>query len=877
MEQPMHAYRILVVDDEESVREIVCSMLTSAGYRCDEASDGLDALTVLESGEGFDLMLTGLMMPKLDGLGLLEKTKVMFPQLPVVMLTSVRDSDVREAALKRGAADYLLKPCTQEELLRSISHALTGLAKHHVLIADHEPVVADLINSLLKEDGYKTMVVYSSSDAIQRAVTFRPNLVIIDPIMPGLSGVEAATKIAKSTRSKILFLTTLASDRDFRELLRGIRQQGLDCDALPKPFTKEQLVTFVRRELGPVVVLTDAMEVADGRSSSAIGSSGGSFPKAAAAPALAREPIADYEPLFAVSNVRVYETNAFRLTGLDVDASLRDLAKEAEKLEMANKLGVKHSHAEIFPLRNPPDMGTIKTALQKLKDPEQRLLQEFFWFWPLGDSSKEDGALKALREHAYDRAVSVWKQAEKEDETGVATHNLAVYYHLGALESELEKAGSAAGSKSELYWQSAYKYWSRLLNHHAYWNRVVTRIREIADPRLTVDSAEKIWSSLPSALLSINARLAVAAAERGDFEEAGKQRRLMFATGLGEQYAIAALRRAFRSIREDVTRLCSNAESEARANAEAANLIVRKLFTDKRRLLQAFNYLLGAGDQMRDAVFDLVAQTGRSCLVAYANETEDWATAQMLFEECLALAEGKSLRARLEEDLDVIAGNVAGQRGRQPRQASTAQTAGGTPRPVSPAVPTAIPSSKPSNKGGWIALAVIGFLVLMGMVKGCEDDTNSRSSSPSSSYTAPASTANQPVQNSDADDTAGSSRPSSSGSSWEVTQLNSEIEANKPRLRLMESDLQTSQETIDSQKVQIDSDKARLRQMERDHEMGLAIDESQYETVRERHNSTVTMYNDGIAEYNRKLAEYKALLRITNAKIERYNALIRSR
>src|SRR5262249_2959538 len=154
-------------------------------------------------------------------------------------------------------------------------------------------------------------------------------------------------------------------------------------------------------------------------------------------------------------------------------------------------------------------------------------------------------------------------------------------------------------------------------------------------------------------------------------------------------------------------------EVEARGNAKAANTVVQKLFRDKKRLLQAFNYLLGAGDQMRDAVFDLVAQTGRSCLIAYANETEDWATAQMLFEECLALAESKSLRARLEEDLEVIGGNLEGQRQREPQRTSPTATQSA---PMSAPAPRAAPSSKPSNAGGWIALAVIGFLIVGGMI-----------------------------------------------------------------------------------------------------------------------------------------------------------------
>ena len=76
--------RILVVNDEEAVREIVASMLTSAGYQYKTAADGLEALALLDSGEEFDLLLCNLMMPNLNGMELLERTKGRFPDMPFV-------------------------------------------------------------------------------------------------------------------------------------------------------------------------------------------------------------------------------------------------------------------------------------------------------------------------------------------------------------------------------------------------------------------------------------------------------------------------------------------------------------------------------------------------------------------------------------------------------------------------------------------------------------------------------------------------------------------------------------------------------------------------------------------------------------------------
>jgi len=116
--------RILVVDDEEPIREIIDSMLTAAGYACKQAGSGMEALAVLTSGEEFELMLSDLMMADLDGIGLLERTKERFPDMPVVMVTAVHDISVALAAIRNGAYDYLLKPFEREQLLATVRRAM---------------------------------------------------------------------------------------------------------------------------------------------------------------------------------------------------------------------------------------------------------------------------------------------------------------------------------------------------------------------------------------------------------------------------------------------------------------------------------------------------------------------------------------------------------------------------------------------------------------------------------------------------------------------------------------------------------------------------------------------------------------------------------
>src|ERR1700756_1465378 len=120
----MATERILVVDDEEPIREIISSMLSAAGYKTRQAASGMEALALLNSHGEYELMLSDLMMAELDGIALLERSKEKFPDMPVIMVTAVHDISVALAAIRNGAYDYLLKPFEREQLLAMVRRAL---------------------------------------------------------------------------------------------------------------------------------------------------------------------------------------------------------------------------------------------------------------------------------------------------------------------------------------------------------------------------------------------------------------------------------------------------------------------------------------------------------------------------------------------------------------------------------------------------------------------------------------------------------------------------------------------------------------------------------------------------------------------------------
>src|SRR5438552_16919643 len=113
---------VLVVDDARAVRDVLSAVLREEGYPVRQASSADAALQLLR-GDDLPLVLCDMKMPERDGLWLLEEVLRRHPHAAVVMLTGYGDTESAVDCLKRGAADYLLKPPRITELVRAVERA----------------------------------------------------------------------------------------------------------------------------------------------------------------------------------------------------------------------------------------------------------------------------------------------------------------------------------------------------------------------------------------------------------------------------------------------------------------------------------------------------------------------------------------------------------------------------------------------------------------------------------------------------------------------------------------------------------------------------------------------------------------------------------
>ncbi len=121
--------KILVVDDENDVRDVIRLQLEQKGFNVLEAMDGQKAIDILQSGDNMvnvGLILCDIRMPKVNGVEAIEFLKKEAPGIPIVVITGYPDTELATGLLKKGVKDYLVKPVEKEKLLAVVDELIAA-------------------------------------------------------------------------------------------------------------------------------------------------------------------------------------------------------------------------------------------------------------------------------------------------------------------------------------------------------------------------------------------------------------------------------------------------------------------------------------------------------------------------------------------------------------------------------------------------------------------------------------------------------------------------------------------------------------------------------------------------------------------------------
>jgi response regulator RpfG family c-di-GMP phosphodiesterase len=233
---------ILVVDDSNSVRYAMEKHLSQAGFAVTLAEDGEEGLTRALEGD-FDLVITDIDMPRMDGFELCAKLKGEFKtsSIPIIIL-STRDSDDHvERGFRVGADAYLAKSADIREnieRIKDIVRARNFLTGSRVLVVDDSSSIRLFLRVGLTENGFTVRTASNGREALDVLDEFKPDLIITDLMMPEVDGFELCRRLKKTAFASVpvVVMSTLADKAIMRRLMR---EGAASC--LIKPFTVPQL------------------------------------------------------------------------------------------------------------------------------------------------------------------------------------------------------------------------------------------------------------------------------------------------------------------------------------------------------------------------------------------------------------------------------------------------------------------------------------------------------------------------------------------------------------------------------------------------------------------------------------------------------------
>jgi len=200
--------RVLVVDDDADVRQALADQLRLHGFAVSEAADGLSAWTEIRQNPPLAVLLD-LAMPRLGGLETLKMIRDFDPALVTIVVTGYADPEMHQRAVNLGAAAVLQKPVEWPQLEKALGGpADRSPAAARVLVVDDDADVREFLAELLTAHGYEVATAPNGDLALQELARQSTDVVLLDVVLPGLSGDELMQAFARvAPRVKIIIVS----------------------------------------------------------------------------------------------------------------------------------------------------------------------------------------------------------------------------------------------------------------------------------------------------------------------------------------------------------------------------------------------------------------------------------------------------------------------------------------------------------------------------------------------------------------------------------------------------------------------------------------------------------------------------------------------
>ena len=239
-ETPRDSEKILVVDDEQSMRVTLAAILREEGYQVTTAATGEEAVELC-SKENFGVVLMDVRMPGIDGVEAFRHIRRHQEGVRVILMSAYGIDALRDAALDEGAVAFLAKPLDLEMLVDLIR----DVTETAILVVENEEETASVLQGKLKEQGYRVTVTASPHEALELVEQIRFDLIFVDVNLPAMNGLELYLAIKKITPTAMAIIMT-GMEEEFETLAQeAVRRNAYTV--VRKPLEIDHVLGLLQR------------------------------------------------------------------------------------------------------------------------------------------------------------------------------------------------------------------------------------------------------------------------------------------------------------------------------------------------------------------------------------------------------------------------------------------------------------------------------------------------------------------------------------------------------------------------------------------------------------------------------------------------------
>lgn len=375
----------------------------------------------------------------------------------------------------------------------------------------------------------------------------------------------------------------------------------------------------------------------------------------------------------ATLDTSLYRQNGFRLLGLPTDGTLKRAKRAAGNLRRQLEAGQGNAAGQAVGGFAPPaDAPGINAAVHRLEEPPVRLLDEIFWFRFDGPADPRLARLRDKGGAGIARVVEDWQTDEAGGDAAErrqATHNLAIFHHLLAIEleerheEELKRAPAGGRNadalkrlrvEADACWRAALLRWRHLLADQGSWLWVRERGQAIGAGRLEKTDLDGLEKGLVEGLLGISAGLMQRAAEQRRQDDIDRLRQLITEAGFAASAIEGVLERRLEPTIARLHKRIEGFKDEAEADQTGAGKLAEKLHAEVEPRLALLDCLLAAQHPTLNDLHESLAQAINRAQVICFGKVQDFDLCSKLLELARPHARSTELQKTIESNRNAI-------------------------------------------------------------------------------------------------------------------------------------------------------------------------------------------------------------------------------